>query len=718
MKNLANSFEKTDKVSLNFDQTISLTASGNKEGKMKIFDNKTYSFATSFTLVFCIVAALVLPVGYFVISYKYLMGIMETEAQINAHLVSGLISTNPVLWRYETVRIEELLARRPRSDIAENRRIFDTGNVLVAESINTLPSPLVTTSYEIMDIGKVVGRIEISRSIAPLLQQSGILSFFGLLFGLLLYRWLPFQEVIKTGKKLQDANDFLNKVMEGSTNSLIVIDLIGNIQMFNGRFEALAGLPREELLGHSFSGLFSGGSRFQVDEELHKVTTGMVVNSTFETILSRQDGLTLRLFFGAVPLLSDGVISGVIVSLDDITARFNAEEERLELERQFQQTQKLESLGVLAGGIAHDFNNILTIILGYCYVFKEEIDTKSPQADYLKKIEDAANRAADLCQQMLSYAGKNELKHSSTNMSSLVDEIVKMLQSGIKKNVTIELDLHGTELIMADSSQIQQIVMNLIINAAEAIGDKKGTIKISLHKAEIPAGHSDTDFTGKTIMAGKYVCLEVTDDGCGMDKDTQNRIFEPFYTTKFAGRGLGMSATLGIITSHGGALQLSSEAGVGTTFKVYLPLPALSDAAEKREDVCLTPIAQASGTILLVDDEEELLTLGRIRLSAIGFFPITATNGIEALAIYREQGEEIDLIILDLLMPEMDGIEAYRRLREISGTVPIVFCSGCSKEELPTDITEDIYTGFLKKPYKPEQMQNILFEMLISDDRL
>ena len=679
--------------------------------------NKTYSSATRFTVVFCVVAALVLPVGYLSISYKYLMGIMETESEINAQLVSGLISSNPVLWRYESLRIEELLARRPRSDVAETRRIFDAKNIPVAESVNILQSPKITSSHEIMDSGKAVGRIEISRSIVPILQQSGVLSFLGLLFGLLLYRWLPFQAVIKSGKQLQDANDFLKKVMEGSTNSLVVTDLTGNIQMFNARFEALAGLPREELSGQSFSRLFSDNARTQVEDELHKVTTGIEANSTFETSLSRHDGLTLRLFFGAVPLLSNGIISGVVISLDDTTARFNAEEERLELERHFQQTQKLESLGVLAGGIAHDFNNILTIILGYCYVFKEEIDSQSTHADYLRKIEHAANRAADLCQQMLSYAGKNELKHAPTKMNSLVDEIVKMLHSGIKRNVTIELDLHDVDLIIADSSQIQQIVMNLIINAAEAIGDKNGTIKISLRKAEVTPGQPDSDFIGKTIMAGRYVCLEVSDNGCGMDKETQNRIFEPFYTTKFTGRGLGMSATLGIITSHGGALQLSSEPGAGSDFKVFLPLPAESDSAEIKPAVFQTPAAQVSGTILLVDDEEDLLTLGRIRLSTIGFSAVTATNGIEALEIYRKQGDNIKLVLLDLLMPEMNGIETYLRLREISRTVPIIFCSGCSKEELSADIIEDACTGYLSKPYKPDQLRNILLEMLGGDDR-
>lgn len=679
---------------------------------MRLNSDKTYSSAYRFTVVFSVVAALILPAGYFIISYEYLKGVMETAAEINSQNVSTLISRNPELWQYETVRIEELLARRPRSGVAETRRIFDTKNTLIAESVNTLQHPLITASHDIKDSGEPVGRIEISRSLMPILLNTGILAIFGLGFGLLLYHWLPFSAVIKTGEKLRDANDFLKKVMEGSTNSLVVLDLADNIQMFNRRFEALTGRQSEELLGHSFIRQFTGDACTKIDKELHKVSTGMVGNITFETQFRRHDDLTLSLFCGAVPLLSNGIISGIVISLDDITDRINAEEERIELERQFQQTQKLESLGVLAGGIAHDFNNILTIILGYCNVIKEDSDSVSVNTDYVQKVEDAANRAADLCRQMLTYAGKNELQHVPVNLNSLVNELVKMLHSGIKKNVSIELDLQGLQVIMADSSQIQQVIMNLIINASEAIGENSGAVIISLKKKEVMAESSESDFFGRRIPSGLYACLEVSDNGCGMDTKTQNRIFEPFYTTKFTGRGLGMSATLGIIKAHNGALQLTSKTGSGTTFKVYIPLPVVSDSKEAMNTYCLPPVIENSGTILLVDDEEELLTLGRIRLSAIGFSAITSADGIAALDIYREQADKIDLILLDILMPKMSGVETYRQLREISKTVPIVFFSGCNKDELSSSIFDDEHTGFLKKPYTPDQLKIALTEML------
>jgi two-component system cell cycle sensor histidine kinase/response regulator CckA len=679
---------------------------------MRPNSNKSYSSAIIFSLIFSVVAALIVPFGYFIISYESLKGIMETESEINSQLVSNLISTNPELWRYETIRIEELLARRPRSGAAETRRIYDVNNILVAESVNLLAAPKIAATHDVSDSGETVGKIEISRSLQPILLQTGFLGVFGLAFGLLLYRWLPFRALIQAGDKLQEANDFLNKVMEGSSNSLVVLKLDGTIKTFNSQLEALSGFSAEELQGRNFNTLFSSDNLTQVATELAKITDNEFQNVLFETNYLRPDGLELRLFCSATPLMNNGIINFTVVSLEDITERINAEEERRVLERKFQQAQKLESLGVLAGGIAHDFNNILTIIQGYCFVFRDEVAPDSTQAEYIQRIEEASNRAADLCQQMLTYAGKQEILHTHIDLTSLVEDMVKMLHSGIKRNIAIEVEHADVLMIDADSSQIQQVIMNLVINAAEAIGDHSGTIRISLKEIHVLAKQPDTDFSGKAIRAGHYVCLEVTDNGCGMDDAAQIRIFEPFYTTKFTGRGLGMSSTLGIIKSHDGALQLSSTPGAGTTFKIYLPLLTEVTPSKDVPSVSQTILPKSSNTILLVDDEYELRVLGSIRLHKIGYSPITAANGLEALTIFKGQHNEIDLILLDLIMPEKDGAETYHRLREISKTIPIVFCSGCSKSDLSIDILNDAHTGFIEKPYKPDQLRSILTEML------
>jgi signal transduction histidine kinase len=248
--------------------------------------------------------------------------------------------------------------------------------------------------------------------------------------------------------------------------------------------------------------------------------------------------------------------------------------ELIQLEQKYQQTQKLESLGVLAGGIAHDFNNILTIILGHCYMIKKGVATNGvTDKDQLDQIESAANRAADLCRQMLAYAGKSPAVQTEFNMSILVAEVVRLLTSATTKNVTVNLDLeYDMPPMIGDSSQIQQVVMNLVINASEAIGEKIGVISVELRKTGIRQEQYEIDYFGNRIPAGNFACMKVSDTGSGMCEESKRRIFEPFYTTKFTGRGLGMSAILGIIKAHNGAVQLNSTQGVGTTFTVFLPI--------------------------------------------------------------------------------------------------------------------------------------------------
>lgn len=400
----------------------------------------------------------------------------------------------------------------------------------------------------------------------------------------------------------------------------------------------------------------------------------------------------------------DGSISKQAM-IQDIT-------DRKILEQQFHHAQKLESLGVLAGGIAHDFNNILTIILGYCHLAKEELASSQMYLEHFQHVEKAANRAAILCHQMLSYAGKNPLMQTPVNLWLLVDEVVKMLQASINKNVTFQLDTEQRiPEIKGDSGQIQQIVMNLIINAAEAIGDSNGTITVVLSHLNIEADITEIDTFGAVIPAGWYVRLEVADTGCGMNEETRKRIFEPFYTTKFTGRGLGMSAILGIIKAHRGMLQLDSTPGIGTTFKVYFPRQEMYDYSEIAA-VAASPPERSGGTLMLVDDEHMLRKMGNALFKSLGFTVITARHGREALEIFRERGNEIDVILLDMIMPVMGGIETYQHLRNISTDIPIVICSGYGEEAAAATIENDTRAGFVHKPFEPQELRNMLSMMI------
>jgi len=278
--------------------------------------------------------------------------------------------------------------------------------------------------------------------------------------------------------------------------------------------------------------------------------------------------------------------------------------------------------------------------------------------------------------------------------------------------VAIEFDLNQQiPNILGDSAQIQQIVMNLIINAAEAIGDASGTIRVSLTKETIDADHAETDIFGTVIPAGSYACLEVSDNGSGMDEETQRRIFEPFYTTKTTGRGLGMSAISGIIKAHNGMLRLESTPGLGTTFKVLFPVPDSVDSVQ------INSIEQAradkvNGTVLLVEDELVLREMGTALLGTLGLTAITAEHGLEALEIYQERSREIDVILLDLIMPVLGGSEVYRELRKINATLPIIICSGYGAESLADTIDNDQYAEFVNKPYNPDELRDLMTRMM------
>ncbi len=403
----------------------------------------------------------------------------------------------------------------------------------------------------------------------------------------------------------------------------------------------------------------------------------------------------------------DGKYEGCTATILDITERKRSEEEKQTLEHQFQHTQKLESLGILAGGIAHDFNNILAIIVGNCGLAKMDSDNAE---SYIPEIEKAAERAAALCRQMLAYAGKAQLTKTQVNMGIIIDEMVTMLKSTIPQNAEIKPDLSvNTPFVIGDASQLRQIVMNLIINASEAIGKEHGEIQVLLSKAMVIVGQSDKDYHGKTIHPGEYVCLEVTDNGCGMDEETRWRIFEPFYTTKFTGRGLGMSAVLGIIMSHGGALQLFSELRRGTTFKVYLPVP-VTESTESESTIQAAPPAPwlGSGTILLAEDEDQVRFIAKSLLKKFGFTVLEAVNGKEALDLYRENAADIILVLTDMGMPVMDGYELFYELKNLNSNLPIIISSGFGDAEVSSRIGSDNIAGLISKPYNLDQLRETL----------
>lgn len=386
-----------------------------------------------------------------------------------------------------------------------------------------------------------------------------------------LREWALIKSRIQNEKDIRTAKQVWENTFDAIPDLIAIIDLDHSITRVNKAMADRCGLLPKELIGRKCYDVMHGtSSPVNICPHMRMIQTGHCqAEQVEEKLLNGIFDLTVSPLYN-----SAGELTGCVHVARDITEHKRAEEQHQKLQQQLQQTQKLESLGVLAGGIAHDFNNILTIILGHCYINRDNSDSGMSHAEHFRKIETAANRAADLCHQMLAYAGKSEQIKTRVNLWLAVDEIVKMLLSAFGEKVTIDLRLKtDVPAIVGDIGQLQQIIMNLVTNAAEAIGDNLGTVTVSLNTTAVEAEGGEYDFAGEPIQPGQYACFEVTDTGCGMDEETMRRMFEPFFTTKFTGRGLGMSAVLGIIRSHGGVLQMTSTLNVGTTIKVYFPLP-------------------------------------------------------------------------------------------------------------------------------------------------
>ncbi|MBI5773940.1 MAG: PAS domain-containing protein [Verrucomicrobia bacterium] len=397
----------------------------------------------------------------------------------------------------------------------------------------------------------------------------------------------------------------------------------------------------------------------------------------------------------------------------DITGRTHAEAERADMERKLQETQKLESLGVLAGGIAHDFNNLLTGILGNAGLARMFLAPGGETHRYLEQIEQSSLRAAELCKQMLAYSGRGRFVIQPLDISALAHDMTQLLQMSISKKAVLKLTLApGLPAISADATQLRQILMNLVINASEAIGERSGVITVHTGLQRADAEYLDETYPSADYMKeGDYVFLEVSDNGCGMTPDIKARIFEPFFTTKFTGRGLGLAAVLGIIRGHKGALKVYSEPGRGSTFKLLLPC-----AQGQATAVADTPAAgsdwRGTGLALVVDDEETVRAVTARMLEAFGFEVVLAADGREGLAKFQAQPGRFKIVLLDLTMPHMDGEETFREIRRVRPDTRVLLMSGFNEQDASGRFLGKGLAGFIQKPFQPDALRNKLRAIL------
>lgn len=390
-------------------------------------------------------------------------------------------------------------------------------------------------------------------------------------------------------------------------------------------------------------------------------------------------------------------------SVRDVTQIVRLEESLRMLDRKFQDNQKMAGLGLLASGIAHDFNNLMTVVLGNAELAL--LDCGGSDGGELDEIKKTTLRAAELANQLLVYTGKATLETSNINLGAVVREMGALLEVSISRKVSIQYNLdENIPFIRGDVSQLRQVAMNLITNASEAIGDQPGIIAISIHEVELEGGELENVFLTSGTLCGRYVCLEVSDTGCGMSAETMQRIFDPLFTTKITGRGLGLASLLNVVRRHNGAVQVQSEIGLGATFRVYFPVELQAFEEEIADMQKPDGEWRGYGTALVADDEAAIRDITAALLERLGFYVITAADGIETIDLYSKNAEDITLLLMDVNMARLNGLEAVLRIRHISPKVPVLFMSGYPREQVMDCFEQQPHTGFINKPFQSREL--------------
>lgn len=546
----------------------------------------------------------------------------------------------------------------------------------------------------------------------------------------------------------------------------------GTLTFANETLCSLLGCERSSLIGRSVFELIPNLPRGEAITDLPLLHCEAVAMDGTSGSFHLSDGRQRWYRWTAKQIITaQGTIEFQAVGID-LTERREAEAQRAAIERKMQDAQRLEALGVLAGGVAHDFNNLLAGILGHAELAIAALPENHPAHPHLQTVISGVMQASGLTRQLLAYSGKGRFLLRTLNLNELIVQTTDLLRLTLPKKVQLELRLAPElPLITGDEGQLRQVLMNLIINAGEAIGEKAGTVTIST------TGHGiHMEVVSGSIYSpaapGRFVELIVADTGCGMDETTQAKLFDPFFTTKFAGRGLGLSAVLGIVRGHGGGIRVESQLGVGTRFTVLLPVatenppmmasPPPPDVATpcpialSAPPTCSSPIAPAPGTedsrsaiavcsptcgstaihpaarsgdtrwtgdptpapvaahqglALVADDEPTVRQVGELLLRQFGYDVVVATHGQEALDLFRIHAQQIHLVLLDLMMPVMDGPEVLEAIRHISPRVPVILCSGYTAEAIPEALTTQHTTTFLQKPFTRHQLERALAEL-------
>jgi two-component system cell cycle sensor histidine kinase/response regulator CckA len=499
---------------------------------------------------------------------------------------------------------------------------------------------------------------------------------------------------------LREGEEKYRTILESIEEGCFETDLDGNLTFFNNPFLKILGYPRDELLGTN-TGKYTSHDTVtkmnRITERLKK--TGKPVNVTDYDVICKGGGnVSLEL---SVSLIKDqyDLPTGYRGVLRDVSERKQAEEEKYKLDTQLQQAQKMESIGTLAGGIAHDFNNILMGIQGNASLMLLKIKSDHPNFEKIKNVETYVQNGTELTKQLLGFARRGKYLIKATDLNEIIDKSSSLF-ARTKKEIRVHADLKDDlRTVEVDRGQIEQVLLNLYVNAWQAMphgGD------LYLQTENITLDHRYVK--PYKVEPGRYAKISISDTGVGIDKETQKRIFEPFFTTKEMGRGtgLGLASAYGIIKSHGGYINVYSEKEKGTIFTIYLPNS--NKEVSKEIEAAPAAIIKGSGTILLIDDEKMILDVGIELLEELGYTVQTAMSGQEAIDVFDKNRAEIDMIIMDMIMPGMGGGEAFDRLKEMDPAIKVLLSSGYSINGQATKILQRGCDGFIQKPFNMNQL--------------
>jgi PAS domain S-box-containing protein len=650
------------------------------------------------------ILAIAFPLVYFFVSYEYIKGSIETEGKISAGQIMKIIASNPSAWEFEQERLQTSLSSYPRKGYPEKWRTINSKNEVIAESHTTVSEPYIMRTFELLDAGTVVGRLEIYRSLMPLFKKTGILSLLMLPIGIitfLIIRFIPIKMIHKTEQALKESSELLEKTFSNLREAVFIIDSnTFKIIKFNTAAEKMFGFEEKELSEQNIMSFFADSScdaifRQKTDHEI--MTEGFIYINNAQ--LKGKNNTVFPAEYTIVPLFDENKLkTALLCVINDITERKKLEEDTL-------RSQKLESLGILAGGIAHDFNNLLTAIVGCVSALKLYTDPQDESYQMLEHAEKASMRAKDLTQQLLTFSKGGEPVKKIISVSEIIKNSVGFTLRGTKAKSKLIIP-ENLWYIFADEGQVSQVINNILINAFQAMPDG-GVItilceNITLENNEVP-----------NLISGDYVKIVIEDQGTGIAHENLKKIFDPYFTTKPDGNGLGLATSYSIIKKHKGTIRVQSEIGKGTAFTIYLP--ALRDIFENIADFKNEPV-KGKGRILIMDDEESVRLVAGWMLNKIGYEVDFAKDGFEMINKYKTEffsGKKYDAVIIDLTIPgSMSGDEAVKKLLEIDPEAKAIASSGYFNSPIMSDFLSFGFKAVIVKPYKINELSEIVSKII------